>query len=372
MILKSHIKDESIIFRPTFKLTSMAVLILFLVSFLLWIPGLLSSFLIALILVYILSPAVDFFERHGVIRIYAISIVLFLILVLSVAVGMIILQVIMEEYQDLASRLNSYLAMFNEEINLRAAELERRFGMEGYGLGQKLIKLGQEELKTVFSGTTFSTLMTWLAVVPLFLFFFLLDGYKIKKAFIGFLPNRYFEMCLNIDQKIDQIVGSFIRAKFIEAVVTGLVQLMGFYVVGFFYHPLNYAVFLALIVGVLDIIPYIGPIIGSVPVLFVAIVQYVLMPQFPEFSGTGIVVASWAPVLAVCGTILFTHIVDNAYLQPVVLGHSVNVHALVVLISVILGAKLLGITGMIISIPVAGILQTLAREVAYGIRHLRH
>jgi predicted PurR-regulated permease PerM len=211
-----------------------------------------------------------------------------------------------------------------------------------------------------------------MAVVPLFLFFFLLDGSKIKKAFISFLPNRYFEMSLNIDQKIDKIVGSFIRAKAIEAVIVGLCQLAGFFVVSIFFEPLNYMFFLALLVGILDIIPYIGPIIGAVPVMFVAIVQYVLLPQFPEFSGTGNIAASWTPVLAVFCTVVFVHIVDNVYLQPVVLGHSANVHALVVLISVILGAKMLGITGMIISIPLAGIVQTMVHEISEGVRNLRH
>ena len=108
------------------------------------------------------------------------------------------------------------------------------------------------------------------------------------------------------------------------------------------------------------------------PVLLVAIVQYVLLPQFPEFSAAAGAASSWAPVLAVVCVLIFAQVVDNVYLIPVLLGRSVNVHPLIVLLAVILGAKMLGITGMIISIPLASIVQTLIFEGAEGIKNLRH
>ena len=128
-----------------------------------------------------------------------------------------------------------------------------------------------------------------------------------------------------------------------------------------------------MLVGLFNIIPYLGPVIGALPVLLVAIVQYVLIPQIsPEVSTGYAQAATWAPLIAIVGVLLFAQAVDNIYLIPVILGGSVNVHPLVVLLSVLLGAKLLGITGMIISIPLASMVQTAGREIAWGIKELRH
>ena len=375
MIITDRRQEMPLIFRPVFKLSVLAVLTLLLIGVLLWIPGLLSSFLIAVILVFILSPAVDYFERHGIGRTNAILIVLLLILVLLVFMGMLTSNAIIGEYEDFASRIDFYSSMLNDEINRRIAELEGKFGLDRYEAGQRLLNLVQDKLKQalLFTGATFGTIITWVAVVPLMLFFFLLDGHRIKRTLIGFLPNRYFEMSLNIHQKINHIVGSFIRAKLIESVVVGLCALVGFFIVGIiFQNPLNWAFFLAILVGLFNIIPYLGPLIGAIPVLLVAIVQYVLLPQFPELSAGAGSASSWAPMLAVIGVLIFAQVVDNVYLIPVVLGRSVNVHPLIVLLSVILGFEILGITGMIISIPVASIVQTLIFEGAEGVKNLRH
>ena len=88
--------------------------------------------------------------------------------------------------------------------------------------------------------------------------------------------------------------------------------------------------------------------------------------------GTKLMLAAALGVLAVVCVLIFAQVVDNVYLIPVLLGRSVNVHPLIVLLAVILGAKMLGITGMIISIPLASIVQTLIFEGAEGIKNLRH
>jgi predicted PurR-regulated permease PerM len=373
-MIKTLQKDEPVIFKPVFKLSMLAVMLVLSAAILLWIPGLLSSFLITIIFVFILSPIVDFFERHGIGRSNSILITLLLIVVGVALISVLFSKAVVTQYSDLTSRLDVYSSMLKDEMNRQAEDLERKFGLQRYGVSSRIMNSAQDALKNAvqFSGTTFTTLITWLTLVPLLLYFFLLDGNRIKKAFIGFLPNRYFEMSLNIHQKISQIVGNFIRAKLVESLVVGLCALAGFVAMGIAFGPLNYSIFLAFIVGLFNIIPYIGSVIGAIPVLFVAIIQYVLLPQFPEFSGTANAASSWTPVLAAAGVLVFARLVDDLYLQPVVLGHAVNVHPLIVLLSVILGYELLGIIGMVISIPLASILQTMTHEVSEGIRHLRH
>ena len=80
-------KHVSVIFKPWFKMLILAVIGICMITFLLWIPGLLSSFLIAIILVNILGPAVDFFERRGWSRSLAILNILVLILLIAVVLA---------------------------------------------------------------------------------------------------------------------------------------------------------------------------------------------------------------------------------------------------------------------------------------------
>ena len=369
-------KDVPVIFRPLFKLIVLGVTGICLISFLLWIPGLLSSFLIAIILVYILSPAVDFLERRGWSRGLSILQLLVGILVVAILLGMLLSNFLVRRYENFDENIDVYSGLLNNEFKRRTFELEKQLGLDRYKLGESLSDYGQEVLSQVLQSTktTFTTLITWILVVPLLLFFLLLDGYRIKRAFVGFMPNRYFEMTLNILQKTSEIVGSFIRAKMIESVVVGVCAYAGFLIVGWvFGKPLNYALPLAMLVGLFNIIPYLGPVIGAVPVLLVAIVQYVLLPQLSaEVSTVYAQAATWAPLIAIMGVLLFAQAVDNIYLIPVILGGSVNVHPLVVLLSVLLGAKLLGIIGMIISIPLASMVQTIGQEVTRGIKEQRH
>ena len=375
MISTSTHENVPLIFRPWFKLVMLAVTAICMISFLLWIPGLLSSLLIAIILVYILSPAVAFFERRGWSRVLSILQLLFSILLIAILLGMLMSNLLINEYEKFSANIDQYSSLLNNEFKSRTFELEKQLGLDRYEVGQRLIDLGRDKLSQAvqFTGTTFTTLTTWLMVVPLLLFFFLLDGHRIKRAFVGFMPNRYFEMTLNIQQKTSEIVGNFIRAKMIESVVVGVCAYIGFIIVGLLFNKLNYALFLAIMVGLFNIIPYLGPVIGAIPVLLVAIVQYVLLPQLSAEAGmTTVEAASWAPVIAIIVVMLFSQAVDNIYLIPVVLGGSVNVHPLIVLASVLLGAKMLGITGMIISIPLASMVQTAGREVALGIKELRH
>jgi len=375
MISSPAPKHVSVIFMPWFKMLILAVTGICMISFLLWIPGLLSSFLIAVIMVNIFAPAVNFFERRGWSRSLAILIILVIILVVAVVLAMLLSNLLVSEYYNFADKLEEHRGMLNKVFKRWVSELEIQLGLDKSEFGQQLIDTGQVWLSKALqsAGAGVTTLITWLMVVPLLLFFFLLDGHRIKRTFIGFIPNRYFEMTLNIQQKTSEIVGSFIRAKMIESVVVGVCALAGFWVAGLFWERLNYAFFLAIMVGLFNVIPYLGPVIGAVPVLFVAVMQYVLLPQsYAEAGAIGAMAPSWAPVIAIVVVLLFAQAVDNIYLIPVVLGGSVNVHPLVVLLSVLLGAKMLGIIGMIISIPLASMVQTAGREIALGVKELRH
>ena len=128
MISSPAPKHVSVIFMPWFKMLILAVTGICMISFLLWIPGLLSSFLIAVILVNIFSPAVDFFERRGWSRSLAILNLLVIIMVVAVVLVMLLSNLLVSEYDSFADKLEESRGMLNDVFKPWVEGLEKKLG----------------------------------------------------------------------------------------------------------------------------------------------------------------------------------------------------------------------------------------------------
>jgi len=171
-------------------------------------------------------------------------------------------------------------------------------------------------------------------LVPLFSFFFLRDGHRILRACIALAPNRYFEMAHDLSYLISRQLAQFIRGRIIEAFIVGLVVTVG-------------------LAGVTNLIPYIGPLVGMVPGILIALVDLGMGGQF------------WWIVIVYF--LIAQVLVDNFILIPVLISRVSNLHPLWVFLAIIMGGKLYGVLGMIIGVPVASVIKIIILEV----RHYR-
>jgi putative permease len=191
-----------------------------------------------------------------------------------------------------------------------------------------------------------SSSMAVLVLAPFFAFFMLLDGQAVTKQIMSLVPNIFFEFALNLQHQMNVQLGDFIRARLLEAGLVGTVVWLGLTIIGF-----PYAVLLGAFGGLTNLIPYIGPIIGAVPAILIAVVN--------EASGL--------EMLILVGVYVVAQLIDNFLIIPLMVAKIVNLHPVTVVIVIIIGAQLAGILGMIISIPVACILKLTAVEIY---RHL--
>ena len=150
------------------------------------------------------------------------------------------------------------------------------------------------------------------------------------------MPNHIFELTLNLYYQINSQVGQFVRARFLEALIVAVVVWIGLWILDF-----PFAILLALFAGVTNLIPYIGPIIGAIPAILIAIIN-------GETTFT---------LLVVCGIYGLAQVIDMFFIIPLVVAKLVNLHPVTVVVAMIVGAQVLGILGMIISIPVASALK---------------
>ena len=191
--------------------------------------------------------------------------------------------------------------------------------------------------------------LTFFIIVPFVLFFFLGEGRTIKRAIIELVPNRYFELVLNLLHRIDVQLGSYMRGMVLSVMIVSLLSITGLYIIG-----LEHFLLIGLLAGLANVIPYMGPAIGIIAGVIAAALQYSAL-------SFGVVV----PVIIVFAIV---QLVDNVFVAPMVVGGSVNLHPLLVIFAVLVGSELFGAVGMLLAVPTTAVIKVSVRTIYEGWR----
>lgn len=187
-----------------------------------------------------------------------------------------------------------------------------------------------------------STLFEWLLLVPMFMYFFFAESKRFTTRFMVAIPNPIFEKTYVLFSQFNTKFGEYIIAKFIEAAILGSLVTIGLLIIDF-----PYPFILGFIAGVTNILPYIGPVLGVIPALLVA-----LLSKDPQVSMLGMVIV-----------FTISNLIDMILVFPLLVSRIVNLHPIVVVVSVIVGSQLGGIVGMIVIIPFIAFFKLLFVEI---------
>ncbi len=166
-----------------------------------------------------------------------------------------------------------------------------------------------------------------------------------KKALIGIVPNRHFEMILSLIYKTDQQLGSYLRGQFFDAVIIGLLSTIALWIL-----DVPYFLLIGLFAGMANMIPYVGPLAGGIMAILVVVIN----------GGSG------QQILFVGIAFVIVQLLDNVLVQPLVVARSVNLHPLIIIFAVIIGGQFFGILGMLLAVPTAGMIKVLVTEFYTG------
>ena len=308
------------------------------------VDHLLISFVLAFVLNYLLSPIVNFLERRRVPRQAAI------LLPFAAAAGGIglgiykLLPLLIQQISTLEARMPQYqveLLNLASSAELRFKGLARIYNASltetiTHWLINRTSDLSAQ-LPSAVSGS-----LTVLLLAPFFAYFMLQDGRGIIRGLLAMVPNNLFEPALNLHHQLNDQMGGFIRARFLEAAIVGLVVGLGLQLAGF-----PYASLLGLFAAVTNLIPYVGPIIGAVPAILIALISDDAM----------VADAMTLNLIIVTSIYFFAQLVDVVFIIPMVVAKIVNLHPVTVVIVIIVGSQVMGILGMVISIPVASAIK---------------
>ncbi len=306
-------------------------------SILFLINNLFISFLLAFVISYLARPLIAPLERAGLSYNMALIFIFLTGISLIGLLGIWAFPLISQQVSNLQAEWPRYSEGLLSLIETAELKVKNWLGIE-----VRLQEKSKEQI-LYFSQVILKDLpsillqaLSVLLLAPFLAFFMLKDSQKMSKRFMMLVPNSVFEMVLNLQYKINQQLGQFIRARFLEAFIVGLVTFLGLTLISF-----PFAFLLGGFAAITNLIPYIGPIIGAIPAVIIALLNGY---------------QAWDLSLVI-GVYLIAQFIDAGILVPILVARIVNLHPVTVVLLIILGGQFMGILGMIISIPVANALK---------------
>jgi predicted PurR-regulated permease PerM len=297
-------------------------------------PLALSAFLALLV-----QPIVRFLIKHRVPHALAVTIALTaLILVIAGIVAFCSVQVsqFTEEWPKLEGKIDKYAAQLQ-------AYVEDRLHI-GQGQQKQMLKEGAGSLAKSWAAGVGAALLAvssvtiQLFLVPIYIFLFLYYHDLWVEFFFRLASRKEHGKVGEILDKAGGTVQQYLVGRVIETVIVTILNTAALLLLG-----IDYAVLFGLLAGLLNLIPFIGVIIGSVlPILMALITKD----------------SAWYAV-GVLGSFTAIQFIDNHVIMPFIVGGKVNVNSLAALVALLVGAAIWGVIGMILSLPIVAILKVI-------------
>ncbi len=330
--------------QDTINISTVTILKIVMIGLLLWfawvIRDILLIFLISVIVSSAIDPVADFLTRFKVPRMLSVSLVYVAFFGLVVLIGFLIVPPVSQQFEaiknaDVYQTFASKIGVYRETLSQSSI---------GRALDNSI-----KEIANNFGGTLFATtkgVVTGLVsiITIMVISFYLAVEESGMKNFIKHLaPFRHQAYVMRLVNKIQRKMGAWFLGQIIlSAVIFGLVF------IGLTVLKVKFALVLALVAGLLEIIPIIGPFVSGALAVFFAFLQ--------------------SPTLAVAVIILWvvTQQLESHIIVPVVMSRSVGINPVLVILSVLVGATLGGIVGALIAIPVVSGISVFINDVIEG------
>jgi predicted PurR-regulated permease PerM len=305
------------------------------------IGSVLVLILVALFLAAGLNPAVEFFVRRGLRRGLALVVVMLLVLIALALFVFALVPVISDQVQAISSNAPQWLDGLQH--NRQIQQLNEKYDI--IQKAKKAIESGQL-LQNVFGGALNFGLAVLSAIGSIFVvlvltLYFLASLPNTKWAIYNLAPASRRDRVAALGDQILRGVGGYVSGAFVVALCAGISTMVVLFAVGMG----GYAVALAFVVALLDVIPMIGATIGAIIVCAIG---------FATDVRTGIILVIFY---------IAYQQVENYVIYPRVMSRSVEVPGVVTVIAAVVGAALLGVVGALLAIPIAAAILLLVREV---------
>ena len=329
-----HLSDPQVV--------GLAVLLLVGLAVVTFLGSMLVPVFASIVLAYLLEGLVRLLVRKGVSRKLAVLGVYLVFMVCLVAVLVALLPTIVNQVIQLVENLPAMLEQGQQALLRLPERYPAYFSTEQ--VAALLDGIRREAVTYVRAlASSFSlasvvmviSLVVYAVLLPVLIFFFLWDKGKILGWTGRFLP-RHHSLAVSVWHEVDLQIGNYVRGKFIEVVIVWSGSYLTFLFLG-----LDFAMLLALLVGLSVIIPYVGAIVVTLPIAIVAYFQFGTSSEFMW------VLIAYAVIQAI----------DANVLVPVLFSEAVNLHPVAIIIAILIFGGIWGFWGVFFAIPLANLIQ---------------
>ncbi len=322
-----------------------AVLIVIGLWFIWFIRDIVTIFFVSLMLASLIDPFADWFQTRHVPRSLAVLIVYIGLITILALIFIGIIPVLVEQFVALSSNVSGFSRDVSDVLS-RFQTFSAQHGLQ-QNVASSLETL-QKGISDSF-GSVFTTVkgfvggLATLVIVFVLTFYMVAEGNKMQKYFKSLVPVEYRPYFSELMAKMHTKLGAWLRAQLILGIVVGCAVYIGLSIVG-----VKYALLLGLLAGLLEIIPYVGPIFSFIPAIIIAFSQ--------------------SPIIALGTAIVFLVVqqLENHLLVPKVMEKVTGLNPVVSIIALLVGIKVAGVVGAIFAIPLAtmvvAVLEDLFKE----------
>ena len=316
----------------------------------------LTPFLIALFIAYLINPLISFVETKFKIkkRGVSVTIVLISILLTFTSTTLISIPIINKEFQSAIGLLKEYsefIPPISSELNIKATQfIESDYAKDLINSStiNETIKKIIPILKNLFS-ESIDLLMGIFGIffILIYLIFILLGYPKLKESWPKWIPSKYRNTAKDIINDLSNGMRAYFRGQTLIAFIVGLLFCIGFKIIG-----LPLAIILGVTIGLLNLVPYMQ-ILGFIPAFILCILHSLE-------TGQGI----WISLGTTAIVFIIIQIIQEIILIPKIMNKVTGLHPAIILLSLSIWGSLLGFTGLIIALPISTLL------ISYYKRHI--
>ncbi len=318
----------------------------------------LTPFIAAAILAYALNGGVDYLDRRRVGRFpvpRALAVVLVMILFLSAvsALVLIVIPVLQVEIPLLLAQIPAFLVRLDKVLTPRLQEMGIRIKLDGTGirglLTQQFSAGGDEIWTTVLSSARIggTRVLGWLAtliLIPVVLFYLLLDWHNMLRQVTGAVPRRWVANTVGMAQEVNVLLAQYLRGQLLVMLVLAAYYSIGLTIAGF-----DVALPVGILTGLLVFIPYLGFGLGLILALIAAVLQF----------------SDWSGLISVAVIYGLGQVIEGFFLTPRLVGERIGLNPLAVIFALLAFGQLFGFVGVLLALPASAVLMV-------AFRHLRH
>jgi predicted PurR-regulated permease PerM len=297
--------------------------------------------LIAVAVVYLLNPLVSALERRGVPRVAGAGVVYVLFLCIVALIVSLLVPLVARQVTQVVDHFPDYLAdgqafvrdvaaRFGQEPNFRLDAEQVREWLSA-GENRQTVTRYLTGLRSVTTSVISGLIVFVLG--PVMAFYLLVDLPRLRRGAMALVPPARREEIKGLMDRIGQAVGGFFRGQLLVALFVGVASSIGLWAIG-----LPFWLLVGMVAGIFNLVPLVGPFIGGGLAVIIALV-----------SGEPLT-AVWAALV-----LLAVQQIDNHLISPNVMGRTVQLHPVVVMLALLVGASFAGLFGMLVVVPLVAV-----------------